>query len=137
VTKSYVKKSAQLYAHWVVRVHITYSPSLPICPEPTPIGDIPCEAPSQTVPVYGSVVPGKRELQQQLPAGVGTTGAICSPSGHSCTAVFDVFPNEFHGTLVQVWGVVVGDLTHNPKGDGPWPAGFEFPVAFYIPAPTG
>ncbi len=83
-------------------------------------------------------IAGRSDLQPLPPGVTGVVGepdGSCSVSRHSCLMTFYVFPDAFHGSLVMVWGVLVGDLTRNPRSQGPSPAGFEFPVAVEIPAP--
>jgi hypothetical protein len=137
VTKTYEKHGSGR-AFWDIDVRISYGAPLRTCPKPTSPGDVPCQEPGQSVFDYGVFIPGKRELQP-LPAGVtgvvGEPDGICSVSHRTCLMTFYVFPDAFHGSLVMVWGVLVGDLTRDPHSQGPSPAGFEFPVALDIPAP--
>ena len=126
--------SGGIYSYETYTITITYADTLKMCPSPTPLEDIPCQSPGPPqISLYGAYVAGQHHLEP-LPSGFGQTSQTCSPSGTRCVFDYNAYPHQFHGRLDLGFGLTVGELTKNPKGDGPWDAGFEFAAPLNIPA---
>ena len=127
--------SGGIYSYETYTITLTYADT----PQDVPIPDaarsypVPESRARRRFPLYGTYVAGQH-LLEALPSGFGQTSLSCSPSGTRCVLDYNAYPHQFHGRLDLVFGLTVGELTKNPKGYGPWDAGFEFAAPLNIPA---
>jgi hypothetical protein len=116
LTRKWVKASpATGSAHWVYTAIVLIHGPLGLCPQPTPLGSIPCQngAPVVSLRAYQQA---KTKLEA-VPSGFSVEPAVCNPQGSSCSLSFAVYPENVYGTVDLLFTVGVQQLTKNPAND--------------------
>ena len=130
LSRAWVKASPSTgYAHWIFTGTVRIRSRLTICPEPVPLGSIPCQVDGPNVGMLW-YQPGSRTAPP-APSGFSTHSIVCNIKGTSCVVKFAVYPQVLYGTLRLIWTVQVTQLTKNPAGDL-GQAGDEFPVSLTV-----
>jgi hypothetical protein len=130
LSRTWIKASSSTgYAHWIYTGTVRIRSKLKICPQPVPLGDIPCQVDGPNAGMLWYQAGAK--TAPPAPSGFSTTSVTCNTKGTSCVYKFEVFPQLISGHLQMIWTVAVTQLTKNP-GNDLGQAGVEFPVSIDV-----
>lgn len=130
LTRTWIKASPSTgYAHWIYTGRVRIHSRLKICPQPVPLGAIPCpEAGSQVGILWYKA---SARTAAPAPSGFSTHSITCNAQATLSVVTFGVYPELIDGTLQMIWTVTVTQLTKNPANDL-GQAGVEFPVSIRV-----